>query len=53
MKRQITLSLHEAFEIVADYVFDNNLIDKSVNEVDFSLDIGTNPYNSYVIIKES
>jgi hypothetical protein len=53
MKRQIILSLHEVFEILADYVVDNNLLDKSVNNVNFDLDIGTNPYNSYITIKES
>ena len=53
MKKQVVFTLHEVNEILANYVFDNDLIDSSVIEVDIELQLGSTPSTSYVIVKES
>lgn len=52
MKKQIVFSMHEVYEILANYTFDNNLLGEDVEQVDVEVYVGRNVKDSYAIVSE-
>ena len=52
MQKQITFSMTEVQKILADYIFDNNLLGEDVTRVDVAVYTGKNLKDSYVIVSE-